>query len=254
MESIPDSIVYIDGQQKGKTPLEVELTDKDVLVKLIPESFSQEINPYEAKVRLTPGVKTIVRHVFANIPENSQSEIISFDSIPSSTSSIAVVTIPDGVKIKIDNKETGVTPVRLDNLLQGRHKIEVSAWGYRTRSFDVQSTNGFLLTAFIDLAQDENQKEQMKTEAVLSEEIEMKSQIPEFKTVTILDTPTGFLRIRKSPNVSSEEISIAKPGEKYKLISFNAESGWFEIEVASTSGMIGWISSEYASQSGEIRN
>lgn len=241
IESIPESIVYVNGEQKGKTPIEMELRGEDATIRLIPESFSDKISAYETRVKLTPSVRTIIRHVFANIENFSQTEIISFDKTNLEGSSVAVVTIPEGVKVSVDNVEHGVTPIRIDNLLVGRHKIEVSAEGFRSRTFDVQTVEGFLLTAFVDLAEDDLAPPDKK---ILSEKIEKDSKEVEEKRVTILDTPTGYLRVRSKPGVGGEEIGVVKPGQSFKVLSFNAEQGWYEIGFTATSS--GWISARYS--------
>ena len=59
--------------------------------------------------------------------------------------------------------------------------------------------------------------------------------------VTILDTPTGWLRVRTAPGGS--EIGKVLPGEEYPVIS--QSNDWFEIELEE--GKTGFVSSKYAS-------
>lgn len=61
------------------------------------------------------------------------------------------------------------------------------------------------------------------------------------KTLTILDTPTGFLRIRKSP--WGEEIGKAEPGEKYEYLKEDDE--WTQIILKDGTG---WVYSQYVSK------
>lgn len=58
--------------------------------------------------------------------------------------------------------------------------------------------------------------------------------------VKILDTPTGFLRVRAS--IGGSEIGQVTPGETYPLVE--EKSGWFAITFEE--GKTGWISSDYA--------
>ncbi|MCL5970413.1 MAG: SH3 domain-containing protein, partial [Patescibacteria group bacterium] len=60
--------------------------------------------------------------------------------------------------------------------------------------------------------------------------------------ILILDTPTGFLRVRDSASLSGKEIAQVKPGEKYDFLS--EQTGWFEIKL--NDGKTGFISSQYS--------
>lgn len=60
-------------------------------------------------------------------------------------------------------------------------------------------------------------------------------------TVMIEDTPTGWLRVRKTP--SGIEIAKVDPGESFALVDEN--TSWYQIEL--NDGSLGWISKEYAS-------
>lgn len=257
VESVPDSIVFINGEQRGRTPLELELRGGEADLRLLPESLSDSVSDFQTTVKLTHGVRTIVRHVFSNLDTYSQTEVISFEQTGSSSSSLAVVTVPDGVKVKIDNKDRGVSPLRVGDLLTGRHRVEVVAEGYRSRSFDVQTVEGYLLTAFVDLAEDEKYVETDSTQQVLSEQIEQEAKEIEEVDVTILETPTGFLRVRDQPGISGLEVGRVIPGEKHRVLTFNAEEGWYKIDFESTaSGELveeGWISAKFASASARLK-
>jgi len=58
--------------------------------------------------------------------------------------------------------------------------------------------------------------------------------------VSILDTPTGFLRVREKPN--GQEIAKVQVGAK--LIYLSEEEDWFEVELED--GNTGWISKKYS--------
>jgi hypothetical protein len=63
--------------------------------------------------------------------------------------------------------------------------------------------------------------------------------------VSILDTPTGFLRVRSLPSVSGTEVGQVIPGENYPLLE-TADSGWYLIKVQLEATSSGWISPQYA--------
>lgn len=76
------------------------------------------------------------------------------------------------------------------------------------------------------------------TSAVLK--VDPKSQTSE--TVTILDTPTGFLRIRTEPTTVASEAGRLSPGDKVMLME--EKTGWYKI--TTDKNIIGWISTQYA--------
>lgn len=61
-------------------------------------------------------------------------------------------------------------------------------------------------------------------------------------TVTVADTPTGFLRVREKP--WGTEITQVHPGDTFTLTE--EKDGWFHIQLADGSG---WISAQYAVKS-----
>lgn len=255
IESIPSSIVYIDGNQVGKTPYQGEFSKREIRVKLVADSFSTPIDPYESDISLHKGVKTVLKHEFNPDPEKEVTESLSFSDVGGSNSSISVVTIPDGARVRIDGKESGVSPIRVDNLVEGQHTISVESFSYNTRIFDVQTKKGLLLTSFVDLAKNDQIQAKIE-EKKADEEASQPEPASPYKKLSIVDTPTGFLRIRDRPGVDGQEIGRATPGETFDVISYDAEGGWYQIDFDSTaSGKLtheGWVSARYASPSGEL--
>ena len=60
--------------------------------------------------------------------------------------------------------------------------------------------------------------------------------------VVILETPTGFLRVRSNASVNAPEIARVNPGERIELVE--ESNGWYLIRLSD--GMQGWISAQYA--------
>lgn len=78
----------------------------------------------------------------------------------------------------------------------------------------------------------------VETEAEIGK---LKSPIEPSATVTVKDTPTGFLRVRKTPG--GEEITKISPGEEYP--SNDDQSGW--VQIVLEDGTAGWVSKQYIS-------
>lgn len=64
------------------------------------------------------------------------------------------------------------------------------------------------------------------------------------KLVTVLDTPTGFLRVRSGPG--GKELGKIDPGKKYPVLE--SKSGWLNILL--DDGTSGWVSGKYTDFSG----
>jgi uncharacterized protein YgiM (DUF1202 family) len=60
--------------------------------------------------------------------------------------------------------------------------------------------------------------------------------------IIILQTPTGFLRVRSKPSTSETEVGRVTPGQTFTIIA--EQDGWFEITLADKTD--GWVSSDYA--------
>jgi hypothetical protein len=236
--------VYINNEQVGKTPYTGEFSAKEVIVKLVPESFDKPLSPFETKVTLEAGIKTIVRRKFGEREEQSAGEVISFEKGDPKNTSIAVVTIPDAAKVNLDSKFIDVSPLKADDITSGNHQIVVSAEGYLERSFIVRAEPGFNMTVIVTLAKDINYSPIQNT----TEEPVIES--PTY--IKILDTPTGFLRVRSQPASSADEVGRVTPGKVYQLEEPDQKDGWYNIQYEE--GKQGWISSEYATASAAPEN
>lgn len=245
IESNPASTVYINGEQVGRTPYEQDSKNSEIVIKLIPDSTNQPLAPYETKVVLTSGVKTIVRRNFGETAEDSSGEVISFEKSSEKEPIVSVISTPDGAQVQLDGQIKGVTPIKLSSVLTGSHELSVSASGYAERKFSIQTVNGYRLTAVVQLAYTGEKLPSLTKATPEPAQEEKKEATP--SEVEILNTPVGFLRVRSEPSVTGSEVGRATPGKKYKYISKDDKSGWFKIELEA--GKEGWVSNEYATAS-----
>jgi len=61
--------------------------------------------------------------------------------------------------------------------------------------------------------------------------------------VIIQETGTGWLRVRKEPSSSGEELGKVNVGEKLPYLGETSETGWHQVEFE---GSKGWLSAKYA--------
>lgn len=244
VESVPSSAVYIGGEQVGRTPYEANLDAGEVVVKLIPEATDKALAPFETKVTLSSGIKTIVRREFGETEEASAGETVTFEKVGGKEVSISVVSVPNSAQISIDGQVKGFAPYKTASLTAGEHSLVVTSQGYIDRTISVRSLVGYRLTAVVKL--------KPNGEALADETDNENSQTPKEKKmmVEILTTPTGFLRVREEASTLAKEIAQVKPGQRFPLIEENKEDNWFKIEympsVAGEKAKEGWVTSQYA--------
>jgi len=242
--SVPQSKVYLGSKLLGTTPLcacelEQMLDIGDHAVKLVP--LAGNFRPFEEKITINKGTLTVVDRTFADNGE-SDGSIIGLSSLSSKKDvEVLVVSLPDKANVFLDNNPVGITPLLLRNVSESDHDLRVTLTGYKDKSIKIKTASGFKLNSLIFLGVSHDLSDQLiaSPSAVLVPTVTITK-------VLILNTPTGFLRVRESNSISSPEISQVKPGEKYELVS--EKEGWFEIEFNSPAGerKTGWISSSYA--------
>lgn len=248
VQTTPAASVYIDGEMVGRSPYEGTHDPKEVVVKLIPESFDKPLAPYEARVNLVSGIETIIQRDFAESETDSSGAIISFEKAGGKEVSIAIISQPDSAQVVIDGQVKGFTPYKSANITEGEHTIAVNAPNYQEKSLTVHTYEGYKLTSEFKLAplvQVEEVEEEVPTEEVSEEEVSEETK----EMLEILNTPTGYLRVRAEPTTSSEEVGRVEPGKTYLLVEEDKAAGWYKIEYVE--GKEGWIAKQYAKKVGE---
>ncbi len=255
IESNPASTVFLNGAEVGRTPYENTREQGEVIVKLVPDSFETPLVPYETKINLVAGVQTVIKRDFGETDDTSSGEIISFEKVDASQTSLAVVSIPDSSELLIDDKERAFTPHRTSSLLPGEHTLSLSSEGYSERRVEVRTHEGYKLTAVVKLAkveveQGEDAEVQPEPEV---QEVEEKTQ---FKKIKILSTPTGYLRVRNEPSTLGTEVGRVEPGETYDLLETDEKTGWYKIRFSNSQEeeeeKTGWITNQYAEVEGTV--
>ncbi|OGC93096.1 hypothetical protein A3D85_02270 [Candidatus Amesbacteria bacterium RIFCSPHIGHO2_02_FULL_47_9] len=247
VESTPPSQVFINNQLVGNTPIDKVLPAGEVTIKLIPDSTSSAISAYQTKIQLTPQTYTVIKRDFGDSDSLTAGETVSL--LPQSTgkTSLSIVTsYPVSASVTVDDQPQGFTPLSLADIAPGDRKIVISAPGYSSRVIYVKAVTGYKLAVSAKLKESPLAKLDLfpRPSPVLATASASLESPDSF--VTVLDTPTGFLRVRSGPGLNKSEIGQIKPGEKYPLLS--ASSDWYQIQVKLESTSSGWISSQYAAK------
>ena len=258
--SAPDSKVYRNDRYLGQTPL-CKCESADMLptgnytIRLVP--INKGLSEFQEKVTISDSVLTVVDRKFG---KNSTSEgsIISLTPLDDKKKiELLVVSFPQGATALLDGSSIGSTPVLMKDPTESDHVLKVKKDGYKEKTVRIRTPMGYKLTVASYLSVDaEAANSYFKPTLAPSETLTPTPEPTEAKknnkneptptkevsSVLILNTPTGFLRVREDASVNSQEIGRAIPGDSYPFV--DEQSGWYQIKLAN--GQLGWISSEYA--------
>lgn len=239
--SIPESEVFLDGKPLGKTPLcRCELSDMlsvgDYTIRLVPTSPDGAFTSFEQKMTIEKSVLTVVDRTFRAGLESEGSLITLRQLSDKKTAEMLVLSLPDQADVLLDSNPSGKTPTFLRNVTESDHTLTFAKDGYQEKELRVRTVLGYKLEAIamLGIAQTE------ATRAAVAQS--SPSATPVVARVVILNTPTGFLRVREKPTVASAEIDRVTPSTSFALLS--EEAGWFQIRLPD--GRSGWVSTQYA--------
>lgn len=245
VKSEPVASVFLDSRFLGRTPFEDRIEPGEYTLKLIPESTATTAASWQGKVILQANILTFVNRELGTSDLASSGEVISLERLSGKDTEISVVTVPDGASVKIDGQDKGTAPLLLRNVEPGEHEVSVSSPGFLSKSIKVKTTAGFKLTTTIQLAVSGQGEVSGVADTAKEEEVKKteNKQTTDMQKpyVEILDTPTGWLRVRTEPSTAASEAGKVNPKEKYPLLE--EKSGWYKIKLDGTQG---WIKGSYA--------
>jgi len=120
--------VYVDGVNKGLTPVEV---DDLIIAKHFIEVKLENYAKWTKEISETDEINSITGNT-----------VVLDASLVPSTASITINSIPDKAKVIINGEEKGTTPFVIDNVEPGDYQIEVIKDGYTTYSEGIVIAKG----------------------------------------------------------------------------------------------------------------
>lgn len=251
--SVPQSTVYLNGASIGKTPL-CKCEGKDMLpagsytIKLVPTDTTKE--PFETTIAINSSVLTVVDRTFGDVSNSSGSVITLTQTPESKKAQLFITSFPTGATVSLDSNAVGESPLALQSITDSDHEIALAKDGYQQKTVRVHGVAGYKLQAVIWLGTNiTSQITQQATQSATAQPSVSPTPTP-IKSgpttgspqITILQTPTGFLRVRDSASISGQEIAQVHPGDVLPLVG--EQDGWYQIKM--TNGQIGWVSASYA--------
>jgi len=234
VESVPKTNVFLNNSLIGQTPFETSVKTGVYTIKLVPESSEASLIPFSSTVRVFENTATYINHELAAKDVLSAGEILALEETKGQKAQIWVNTDPLGVIVSLDGQDRGVSPVFMENISAGTHELSVKGEGFLPRSLKINTVEGYKLTADFKLMIDQNYEKP-------KEDKKNKKTKSTAQKIQILDTPTGWLRVRESPNLSASESAQVKPGEEF--IYQQEENNWYQIEYEKDK--LGWVFGDY---------
>lgn len=256
----PDANVTIDGKPVGKTPYYIENAKPGMTT--IQMTAIDSGQTWETKVNLIGGTLTTVHREFGSTPDKSHSYTLYFEKLSNKdTSSVNVISMPPSATVSIDGKPQGFTPLSVD-IPAGPHVFSFTSPGFQDKIVNAATQNGYRLNLNLTMATMEivptplptaspsatpsisATPSKAPTNAITPLPKQSSSSATLSKPyVEILDTPTGWLKVRETATINSAELAKINPGDTFPYRE-SSPSGWFNIQYAT--GKWGFISSQYA--------
>ncbi|MBI4062380.1 PEGA domain-containing protein [Candidatus Gottesmanbacteria bacterium] len=262
VDSQPTASVFLDNKHIGRSPYKDKVPAGEYTIKLTPESMVDSPASWQGRIIIGPSLLTYVNATLSDSELTSAVDVLWLEKISGKSSEISVTTNPDGATLLIDNETKGITPLSLSDIPAGDHALTVTSPGFAPRTLKIKTTSGYRLIVTVKLAlsgepppaggptptEEATPSPTLKaTPKATPTKIATSSASmpdPTKPFVTIKDTPVGFLRVRKEPSTSSEELGRVNPGEKYHIE--DEQNGWYQILYSGSNE--GWISGQYATK------
>lgn len=231
--SNPPAKVYLDGKEAGMSPYKnTSLKPGGVVVKLV-NSKGQ----WERKVELKNNVNTVIKWEFGDNEKESGGYVLSMEKTgDSKRAGLLVNSQPDKTAVSIDNEIKGYAPTKLEDIGEGDRQLSLSFPGYKNINVFLKAIKGYELTIDANLAKEPVKQEEGATTTEITPMPAVNSRM-----ALILETETGWLRVRESASSGSAEVARVNPGGKYKVLEENGD--WVKIEISSNKS--GWVSAKY---------
>lgn len=234
--------ILLNGKTIGVTPIclcaqNERIEEGNYALQLIPEDNS---SIYTTRVKIGKGVLTAVDRTF--LPGSyASASTLYLQGIGGQEADLFASSLPDGALVTVDGTDSGTTPLLLKNLSASEHEIELQKGGYGKKTIRVRTVPGYKLMVEAVLGTIPSTDETLPG----SEPTPTPTpSVPVLPRVTILNTPTGFLRVRQEASIASAEIGRVNPGDSLPMLA--EQNGWYNVQLPD--GKTGWISVSFATK------
>lgn len=257
--TVPESSVFVNTQAVGRTPFNQSFAPGQYEVKLIPLAIdsvaSTSAVTWQGKVDISARQYTFVRRELNNTEIESAGEVLTVRKadvpIAAGTGDIEIQTEPPGAIVTLDGEDVGVSPHTIRGVTIGAHEVSVYLPKMKRRTIQTNvEGNGYVTVLKFNLGLDVDFDKRFELAKIL--EASTSAKLPDIPAasptttekkptkVTILDTPTGYLRVRDEGSLNGKEVTRVKPGESYPYL--DQVGSWVKIKLTDSEG---WVAGEY---------
>lgn len=233
---------FLNGKLIGELPIRKTTQDETLPtgnyeIRVEPEDTT--LTAYTARVDINDGVLTAIDKTFLPGSLGSAS-ILTLENATIQKPQIEITTIPDGALITIDSVAVGTSPYKSDSISASEHEVEIQKEGFAKKTIRVRTVERHVLVVSASLGTGDIGTVKIASPTPTIELSITPSPVVTKGSVTILQTPNGFLRVRSGAGTSFGEVARVKTGETYDIIE--EQNGWYQIEA---DGKTGWVTSQY---------
>lgn len=215
--SDPQAKIIINGTDFGQTPFFSDQLSANQTYQI---NIQTNSGGHVEELRLLPNTLSIINRQLSLEDQKSQGETVS---LAKGVNGLKVISFPVASHVFIDGEFKGNTPINIDNLSLGDHRVTVKKEGFVERLVRVHIQANYSVIVNSQLATVDSPKT---------------NPLPR---IVIKDSPTGFLRVRENPDINSTEITQVQPGQEFEVLELNNNFAQIKIDELTT----GWVSSEY---------
>ncbi len=222
--SKPEASVFLDGKHIGKTPFYADqLKSGEHTLKLTASQAD-----FVEKIDLASQTLTVINRELSNNFMAQAGENLYLKE----GSGLFVSSMPNQADLTVDDRLVGQTPILIEKIDEGEHKLHLTKTGYQDRQFAVKISNQYQLVVQATLASE-------IAKGIISQSTSPAPQV-QVEKVEITQTPQGFLRVRQDPTTTAAEIGRVNTGDQLEVIQKTAD--WIQVRFQ---GKQGWISTQY---------
>ena len=207
--SLPEAAVFLDGKHLGKTPFysdQLKSGTHTLKITATEASFATQVNLQESTL-------TVVNRQLSDNFLAQSGEILSLES---GKTSLLVISQPKDATLTVDGKLVGTTPLAVNDISIGEHKLQLSHDNFGSREFMIKVVKNYQLQVNVTLA------------SILAKDLPASpTPGPAAPKVQTTQTPQGFLRVRQDASITSSEIGRVNTDDQFDIIQ--ETPGWVKI-------------------------
>src|SRR3989344_2298282 len=119
VDATPTVSVFLDNKHIGRTPLREKVTSGEYTIRLVAESTTGEVAPWQAKISVGANLLTYINAVLSESELSSAVDVLWLEKSVAGKPELSVITNPDGASVVLDDVTKGITPLTISDMTAG---------------------------------------------------------------------------------------------------------------------------------------